>query len=375
MNYGQDDNPDATPFLPCRGTGTAAQSGAAEMTSDASTILVHVKPNAHDEPSEKYVELWGAVKSNNPGVRVYFDVYHPDGFLKKQVDATKYASQETPALKARCVGPAGMYNAAQATGQLDARAVANMTRECQYESKLLFYGAFGISKHQPWGKYTIVMSAFNPDGKTVTKTFAIWVMPFMNLEKDFTTVDFGVIRSSDHFNQTTDGDFVFGADTGSSIRNTGNQGMAIGLRFSSLCLVGAASCTNDKRIDKFDAKFGVGIADNLEYKGVPLANAMESDTASDALPAPYGPQYNFDDTFARTLCPNDVGKIEFSIYTETIQTGTYASENGIQIVARDNKALKRCPTDNGSPYIANRGLPLFVYPDTPVSAKHWPFVV
>lgn len=392
MNYGQDDNPDARPLdgegvvtPPCKGTGTADNSGAAEMKSDENTILVHVKPNAHDEPSEKYVELWGGVKSNNFGVKVYFDVYHPDGTLKKQIDARKYASRETPALKARCVGPAGMYNAAQATGQLNLRAVANMTRECQDQQKILFYGAFGISKHQPWGKYKIIMRAFNPNGAQVTQTFAIWVIPFLNLEKDFDTVDFGKIYSNDHFNQVTSGDFVYGDNLGpvilgkpssqSSIRNTGNAGMSIGLRFSSLCLVGAASCTGDKRVDEFDAKFGVGSSDNLQYLGEPRGDALRSNLNSDALPAPYGDQYNFDDTFARTLCPNDVGKIEFSIWTGALQTGEYTSPNGIQIVARNNRDAKRCPTDVGSVYVANRGLPQFGNPPTPTSTTHWPFPV
>ena len=90
--------------------------------------------------------------------------------------------------------------------------------------------------------------------------------------------------------------------------------------------------------------------------------------AEPAKPAPFGPETQFDLDYKRTLCPNDVGKIEFSIWTENIQAGHYSSANGIQLIARPNPI---CATDRDSVYVANRGFPQFGDPATPTSNTHW----
>jgi hypothetical protein len=368
MDYGQDDSPTVGAGSPCVKDGTKAK-----MTSNPySTKVIDVKPNAHDLPTEQFVELWGGITSTNANPSVYFDVYHPDGSLKKQIDARKYASKPTAA---RCEGPSGMFAAAQATGQLTYDATSNIINECKYESKQLWYGAFGISKHQPNGLYKVVLSAGAAGGQKVTQTFYINVQGFMNLEKDFTTVNFGSVGVNSHY-ETTDGDFNFdGADlagnTKTSVRNTGNTGVALGVRFASMCLTTAASCSDNKRIDHFDTKFGVGVLPNLQSLGDQSLNtALESDLTTDVMPAPLGVQNNFDTDIKRTLCPNDVGKIEFSIWTENIEGGNYdsGSATGIQLVARPNPI---CETDNGHVYLANLGTPQFGNPPTPISNSHW----
>jgi hypothetical protein len=376
MQYGQDDTPSTGAGLPCVASGDEAA-----MTSNPYlTKVIDVKPNAHDEPTEQWVELWGAITSNNANPNVYFDVYHPNengpnNGLKVQVDAEKYADSSMPT---RCTGPSGMFSAAQATGQMTYAAQTNMQGECMYQQKSFWYGAFPISKHQPNGRYKVVMHAAAANGGESLQTFYINVVGFMNLEKDFTNVDFGPVSANSHYNQLIGGNFNFeGADLPgnqlTSVRNTGNSGVNIGVKFASMCLVSAASCTDDKRIDHFDAKFGVGVLANLEAKGyASLATSLESNLASSLKPAPLGPPHYFSTDLARTLCPNDVGKIEFSIWTENIQSGIYNSGGsaGIQLVAVSNTT--NCPTDNGLVYSANLGLPLFQVPATvAVSNTHW----
>ena len=375
MQYGNDDSPTTGAGSPC--VPTTDGSDAATMPNPYNTVMIDVKPNAHDEPTQQYVELWGAIDTNNANPSVYFDVYHPDGTQKIQIDATKYASSANPA---GCVGPSGMFGAAQTTGQLTAGAVTNIITECQNQTKQLWYGAFGISKHQPWGKYRITLTAAAAGGGAAVQTYFIYVLPFSNLEKDFTTVSFGSVGPNSH-HVTGTGNFVFdGANNAAnnrySVRNTGNAGIALGVKFASMCLStlldNGVSCTDDKRIDQFDAKFGVGVAANLQSIGhVSLASALPSLLTSNAKPAPFGPEHQFDLDYKRTLCPNDVGKMEFSIWTENIQAGSYSAANGIQLVGRPNPI---CATDLGSVYVANRGLPQFGDPATPISATHWPIV-
>ena len=61
-------------------------------------------------------------------------------------------------------------------------------------------------------------------------------------------------------------------------------------------------------------------------------------------------------TLARTLCPNDTGKFEASIYVQSIETGTYAGELFLQ--GRLNPV---CPTDHGSVYNAAPTIPATGY--------------
>ena len=370
MQYGNDDTPTVGAGSPC--VATTDGSDEATMPNPYSTVMIDVKPNAHDEPTQQYVELWGALDTNNINPSVYFDVYHPDGTQKVQIDATKYASS---ANSAACFGPSGMFGAAQTTGQLTTAAVANIVTECATQTKQLWYGAFGISKHQPYGTYRITLTAAAAGGGAEVQTFYINVLPFSNLEKDFTAVNFGAVGPNSHY-ETGTGNFTFdGANNAAnnkySVRNTGNAGIALGVRFASMCgdYLAGGSCTDAKRIDQFDAKFGVGVPVNLFSIGnVSLATSLPSLLTSTANPAPLGPEAQFPADLARTLCPNDVGKMEFSIWTENIQAGAYSAANGIQLVSRPS-AL--CPTDSGSVYVANRGLPQFGDPATPISANHW----
>lgn len=362
MQYGPDDDPSANPGFPCQPVG-----GAAAMPNPFGTPVIHVLPNAHDEPTLAWVELWGAVTSSASGLEVYWDVYHPDGTHKVQIDGTRYAAPgiNSPA----CNGPTGMFGAAQATGQLASGAITNIINECLGQQKSLWYSAFGISKHQPHGLYRIVMTAFAPNSAQVTQEYYVNVMSFFNLEKDFTNVQFGNVSANDHFWQPVSGDYLWdgtdnAANQKTSVRNTGNAGMGLAVRFHSMCLSGlpisGTGCTDNKRIDHFDAKFGK-VPTGLQSLGaVDLATSLTSDLTSNANPPPAGPWYYFDDDINRTLCANEIGKIEFSIWTEAIQTGSYVATPGIGLLARH---IALCPTDLGHPD-ALAGT-------TPWSNTHW----
>jgi len=299
------------------------------------------------------------VTSNNPAATVvYFDVDHPDGTQKTQVEATLYADSSKPA---NCEGPTGMFDAAASNGLITAGARANIVNECKYQQKGLYYAAFGISKHQPYGKYNIEVHAAKAGGAQATLNYGIEVLSFYKLEKDFTEIGFGAVTANQHFWQQVPGNFTFdgvdnAANQASTVRNTGNAGVGLSVRFASMCLVGTANpsttgCTDAKRIDHFDAKFGARAVANMQAIGsTSLATSLTSDLASTANPAPAGAWYNFDDQLGRVLCPNDVGKVEFSIWTEGIQAGTYAAPGGIGLMARP---VPLCPTDLGSVYLAN----------------------
>jgi hypothetical protein len=331
-----------------------------------------VQPNAHDEPTQAYVELWAAITAPTANALAYFDVYHPDGTFKVQVDATRYADQYHPA---RCndIGVTSpMFAAAQATGQMTAAAAENIKNECMFQQKGLWYGAFGISKHQPYGLYTIVLHAAVVGGGESTLSYTISVKSFYQLEKDFTSINFGGVAPNTHSFQPTAGDLIWdgannAANQATSLRNTGNAGIALNTQFASMCLTVAASSSNDKRIDHFDAKFGKSLPGLQSIGNGGLATALVSNLASVAKPAPLGPVYNeanggFDNDLQRTLCPNDVGKIEFSLWTENIQAGNYtASPIGIRLSARPNPI---CPTDLMHVYN-------FTEP-TPTSSNHHP---
>jgi len=356
QDYGQDDDAPDGPNAPAGNTDAApcVVSGDQATQADGWTDVIAVKPNAHDEPTFAFVELWAAVSSNSPqNTIVRWDVYHPDDSFKVQIDGTRYTTDPT-----RCFGPTGMYGAAIATGQLTTAATENLIQECAQQHKNLWYGAFPISKHQPYGPYRIVLTASLAGGGSTTLTYYIDVLSFFNLEKDFDTIDYGSVSANNHYWQVTPGDFNFGAG-GPTVRNTGNAGIGLDVSFDPLCKQGVPACTDVKRIDKFDAHFGARTGGNLQYigtepNGIPnTALALGGNVHPTGVVTNNGPDtvppiwHSFDDHIKRTLCPNDVGKFEASIYVELIESGTYAGE--IFLRGRPNPI---CATDRGAPYNA-----------------------
>ncbi len=264
MQYGNDDDAPDGPNAPAGNTDAApcVASGVAAAQATNWTDVIEVKPNAHDQPTLAYVELWAAVSSNSPSSTIVrWDVFHPDDSPKVQVDGTRYTTDPT-----RCTGPAGMFGAAVTTSQMTTGARDNIIAECSNQQKNYWYGAFPISKHQPYGSYRIEVTASIAGGAETTLTYYITVMPFYQLEKDFTTVDFGSVSVNNHYWQVTAGDFAF-ASGGPTVRNTGNAGIGLDVSFDPLCKAGVTSCSDLKRIDLFDALFGARSLSNVQYIG------------------------------------------------------------------------------------------------------------
>jgi hypothetical protein len=402
MDYGPDDS-SKSPL----GTGDdctadpalAAGTFGPAIQNDAGTeSLIQVMPNAHDrcayqrgtpaydDPDHafdclQHIEVWAAVDEASPGnTLVLADVYHPDLTLKVNIVMTRldaYNGDVVGQYGQGCTFPAGMEEAATAlTGQVTTAAFDNMKWECREQSKAFFYGAFDLSKHQPWGKYDIVVTAETIGGGIDTQSAKFYVLPFTQLEKDFASVSFGsisagsAIEPAHGFSQPA-GDFVWdGVDNASgtnktTIRNVGNAGAQVGVWFDPLCYNGILlNCKDDvKRIDKFDAKFGA-------YQGTSAQSTLIAygyDFYGVGNDAPYMAWMNdahyqdlrwFDDgdKFEATLCPNQVGKIEFSLWTTGIRQGSYSgvaadgSPGGIHLEtqsAYNTSTGSSCPTDHG----------------------------
>jgi hypothetical protein len=365
QDYGQDDDSPDGPDAPSGNTDAApcVASGVAAAQANDWTDVIGVKPNAHDDPTQAYVELWAAVSSNSPANTIIrWDVYHPDESFKVQVDGTRYTTDST-----KCVGPTGMFTAAVATGQVTTTAKDNIVAECEQQHKNLWYGAFPISKHQPYGSYKIVLTASLAGGGSTTLTYYISVLSFYQLEKDFTSIDFGSVASNNHYWQVTPGDFTFGSG-GPTVRNTGNAGIGLDNSFDPLCKQGVPACTDVKRIDKFDAHFGARTGTNLQYIGTNpdgspnVALGLDGNVHPTGVVTPNAPDlaapiwHSFDNDLKRTLCPNDVGKYEASIYVELVENGSYAGE--LFLRGRPNPI---CPTDLGAPYNAAPTVPAVGY--------------
>jgi hypothetical protein len=363
-----DDAPDVKPASPpCKNPDVGIEGSRPKQTSQPSTaakpndppagapIHIQVLPNIDDKPTLKYIELWTAVDSVNPGTKVFFKVYHPDGSFKVEVDGTNY----TPgSVSTRCDGPAGMFNMAIVTGQIDAASAANATPLvhdslqdwCQQNKKDYYYGAFGLSKHQPYGSYKIEATAVLPaNAGQSTMTYWIDVLPMTYLAKDFTSLNFGPMAAGQDY--VIDGDVQWGSG-GPTLQNQGNQGLTIGIAYTNLCLLVGVNNSRDcgprggpKRVDHFDAGFGTSNGTVEHRDWIPsddidaVAATYPGEKFLDGIDSGTGPRY-------RTLCPNDLGKLDFSAHTpNTLVQGTFSGNVHIKVTAS-----KLCPTDKGSVY-------------------------
>ncbi len=370
-----DSTPDLRPeIVPCQ--------GRPPMQVEAPTVHIDVYPNSHDAPTEQYVELWLAVdyladpdSANNPLV-VDFEVYHPDGTLKFQVPGKRYED---------CYGPDGMFEAAVRTGQITREAIGRpetldtdtMLNLCTQGTKFLYYGAFPISKHQPWGEYLIRATAEDDFGAHSLEYY-INVLPFYDLRADFDSVEWPLLTRGAH--KRVMGDFDLGNPERPTVVNRGNAGIGLEVEYSKMCLAGfEAQCetVDRKNIDEFDAAFGVR-HDLLVAVGDEQVrpNVVVGDQGADRKPD--GFRINFmvegDVQPEQTLCPNDKGKVEFSLYTSNDQeTGAYRGEVALYAVplAIGETDGSYCPTDNGSVYYGDFPYNQYMIDPGLISNMHW----
>jgi len=333
FRYGYDDDRLTLPNpVPCDlgGDGTTKPQQA-----DGQHHLIQVLPNAEDQPAERRIELWAA--ADNPAgidniTDVYWKVFHPDGTLKKQIHGVRI---DQGSKNPDCHGPDSMFWAAEANGELTTRAVTDPTNGmialCQEGVKALFHNTFLVSKDQPNGEYKIETHVVSTGGLEQVQTFYIDILPFYNMVLDFNKVDYGLIVPG--VPKTINGDTLFGTAP-PTVKNTGNSAMGLGLLFSNLVQQtdqNGNPVLGGKLITQFDASFGTSAA-GLQH--IALINA--------------GVPVQFDDAPTRQLCPNDTGKIDFSVEPPgTLPAGTYAGT--VQVVAHSPDP-SYCPTDHGSIY-------------------------
>lgn len=368
MQYGDDDDPytDAWDYAgECYETRDNPPKGdqdGYEGEGDAVRPLIQVVPNPHDyaggeqgQNGEQFIEIWGAVdQAIGDDHIVVADVYHPDGTRKVNLPmtVTPRIPNEAGTSSYICPTPDNMFRAANATGQATVGAIDAMVWECENQTKHFWYGAFGLSKHQPHGIYTVEVRAVNTETSAVTLHVVHFeVLPTVILEKDFDSVYWN-IESNDHVVNEYGGDLIWspGAGGAQTVRNVGNAGMAIDLLFDMMCLDGnPLNCVDDiKRIDRFDAALG--------KEGHGLQRIGDVNLGQEPIPA--GVEATFDESLPNViLCPNEHAKIEFSLYTGLQHPGKYygvdeyGDPGGIHLYAHpsflyDGNYL--CPTDTGN---------------------------
>lgn len=358
--HGQDDAPGIRPAeTPC----TADGDESAKQPTYGSYPHIQVAPNPHDMPNQRWIELWAAIDSNNhPGTIAYWDVYHnvqdPEApkqeDFKVQVDGTS--------LGHRVCDVDTLAASTYVTGQATEEAWANMFVECETQRKQFYYGAFNLSKHQPHGWYTVILTTSLAGGGRAHMVYYIEVLPFVHLVKDFNGVGFGDIQQNNHYVQLCHGDYVFNDFSGPSpecdqnagnepsIKNWGNAGMRVDVAFRHMCLQGAPSCTNLKRIDLFDAALGIAprgltrIGECAPGQDPNTCGLPSSDVGDPWIP------HSFPLNRGTLLCPNDEAKIEFSIYVEQIDNGTYDGAYALIgkpdfVIPDEDGERYRCETD------------------------------
>jgi hypothetical protein len=365
MQYGQDDSTNVPgPAAPCKTPTygvTSRPIQANQPTVGTAPIHVNVLPNRDDQPTQRYIELWMATDSTDLGTVAHWKVFHPDGTYKVQVEGTNY-TQGSQASK--CSGPSGMFTAAVNTGQIEANTVANSTTAihdslqdfCKQNLKDFYYGSFGLSKHQPYGKYRIDATVIKPaNGGQAVLSYWIEVSELTYLAKDFNALDFGSsIQAGQTYNIA--GDTAWnppGDNTAPTLQSQGNVGITVEMAYTDLCLQVPATggsvrdCGPGKQITRYDGGLGTSI-DTVEHRDPVAHSEIEADILASGFPftsfltaydTTFGPRY-------RTMCPNDLAKVDFSMHTPgTLQSGMFAGKVHLKVVKSP-----LCPTDDGHVY-------------------------
>lgn len=353
MQYGDDDAPNKDAGFPCNGVDPNTKYDADER------IVMEVKANAEDSPTERLIELWTAVKgSANSGAidSVIWDIYHPDGTLKIQVESYAPDERSPQALGAKFndttkqydLVPGGMWYAASAqTGQIasdTARSQQGLVSRAVQDDLSLWSNDFLLSKHQPCGTYTVVERATYL-GWTSSVTNNIEVLCFVNLEADFNTIQWGDITPGG-----TDyvyGDLTFdpnGDSAWPTVKNTGSGAMTLGIMFSEMRAKGDTDPNSVKLITEFDGKFGIS-PDKL--RGID--------------PIFVDKKVSFGDGDYQTLCANETGKLDLSIHPPSgLPAGTYVGSLTLYAGWANNDVESPCLNEQGvwnpplvrGPYVA-----------------------
>jgi hypothetical protein len=359
MEYGNDDNVAAPSPTPCTSDGTQPATQAnVPGPPTAQQIHIHVNPNPENLPNTQLLELWGAVDPPSGTAAAwtggaFWKVFHPNGSLKVQVESTKITPQgsggcgQATGLSAAL---ASMFDAADnvgpiGTGQLTQQAVNSIVALCQQNGKALYRGTFELHKDQACGNYRV---EFNATGGAQTQVLNYWfnVPCLQQLQIDFTAVNWGNIIPGQPGQVL--GDIVFSVPpciaqnpgTCPTVKNVSNSGMGLQVVFSVMqqcststtdpCVEG--SVPGAKEIIDFDGCFGrtpstIQCIDPAPAAGTcsALTNATSVSTGEDA--GCRNRTFTFDTSRDRTLCANEVGKLDLSIHPVLgLPAGNYAGD-------------------------------------------------
>lgn len=374
MQYGNDDNAAVPSPTPCTSDGTQPATQAnVPGPPTPQQIHVHINPNPENQPNTQLIELWGAVDPPSGTASAwtggaFWKVFHPNGTLKVQVESTKVAPQGNGGCgQAQGLSPtlASMLDAADTstgainTGQLSQNAVASIVALCQQNGKALYYGTFELHKEQACGNYRV---EFNANGGAQNQVLNYWfnVPCIQQLQIDFSAVNWGNIVPG----QTGQvlGDVVFSVPpciaqspgTCPTVKNVGNSGMGVQVDNSIMvqcsttsagpCVPG--SVPGAKEIIDFDACFGrtpstIQCIDPAPAAGVCAALTNANSIANGEDPNCRNRTFVFDTTRDRTLCANEVGKLDLSIHPVLgLPAGQYRGD--VTVIGLDRSAAGHC---------------------------------
>jgi len=312
VQYGDDDDPalEPTPAFPC----DLPEAGGKPEQDEGVKRMIQVLPNTHDQTgnppvdSEKAVQLWAAV-DHPAGVQniddVYWKVFHADDSPKVQVHGAAVPV-------AGCGTQTDMFSAANTTGQVSNAAITDsqdgLVALCQEQVKRFYSAVFTISKHQPCGEYRIETHVVSNGVEAPVKNYYIDVLCFFDLNVDFAAIDWGQIVPGS--TKVVAGNTVFqSGDARPSVQNRGNTGMGVGIEYAPLVQQNTAL---PKVVTAFDACFGRSAAT------IQCQDPIVADTTTDL------DRFDFDSDRERTLCANEVGKLDLSVHPQAgLPNGSY----------------------------------------------------
>jgi hypothetical protein len=353
--YGEDDNHTTYPSDPPCGVTTdnpPKVTMAAGSQADPTATDVQVLPNAFDSPAPRRLDLWAATSGADS---VAFNVFYPDGSPDTQaggVEMTNCQPYDSPgSMLSDMFAAAGPWTESNGTNQVSAEAITNsggtgIVDMCNEGNEDLWHQAITISEDDPNGLYTVeTIAANSSDGQDVSWS-SFYVIPFFDLEIDFSSLGFS---NNGHNQYVISGTTTWAPPASSqpTVTNGGNSGEQIGVAFSDL--VYTPPHGNPVDISQFEANIGYNDNDMLPK---PITNIAASSTptylgSTGANTQAVGPQI---------VCPNDAARLDLTADPPSgAPAGTYT---GTMVVWAQSDVLTGsgsmgCVTDNGAPYVVS----------------------
>lgn len=183
---------------------------------------IQVAPNLDDQPEARQIEYWFIVESAGgpSGIAdAVIRVYAPGGELAQEIPAVQRGCAELGA-------PAeigSVLDAAVRTEQISLPA-AEATAVCDVAARLVFSAVGELSVSAPAGEYQVESVVTDVTGTVSASTSHLENLPVIGVQISSDQIDFGEIEP-DTWNATT---------SPYHVRNTGNVGGHVNLRFSSM---------------------------------------------------------------------------------------------------------------------------------------------